>query len=49
VANPSAPGPEEVSGALRRRLAGRFAGEVADAEAPAWARRQFWRHIDELA
>jgi aminoglycoside phosphotransferase (APT) family kinase protein len=34
VANPSAPGPEEVSGALRRRLAGRFACEVADAEAP---------------
>jgi aminoglycoside phosphotransferase (APT) family kinase protein len=29
-----APGPEEVSSALRRRLAGRFGGEVTDIEAP---------------
>jgi aminoglycoside phosphotransferase (APT) family kinase protein len=35
VASPSAPDPEEVSSALRRRLAGRFPGGVADAEAPA--------------
>jgi len=28
------PGPAEVSSALRRRLAGRFPGEVADAGAP---------------
>jgi aminoglycoside phosphotransferase (APT) family kinase protein len=34
VANPSAPGPQEVSSALRRRLAGRFPGGVTDAEAP---------------
>jgi aminoglycoside phosphotransferase (APT) family kinase protein len=34
VASPSAPDPEEVSAALRRRLGGRFPGEVADAEAP---------------
>jgi aminoglycoside phosphotransferase (APT) family kinase protein len=34
VASPSAPEPEEVSSALRRRLAGRFPGEVTDAEAP---------------
>ena len=35
VASPSAPDPEEVSSALRHRLAGRFPGEEADAEAPA--------------
>jgi len=29
-----APSPEEVSSALRQRLAGRFAGEVSDAEVP---------------
>ena len=34
VASPSAPGPQEVSSALRRRLAGRFPGGVTDAEAP---------------
>jgi aminoglycoside phosphotransferase (APT) family kinase protein len=35
VASPSAPDPEEVSSALRRRLAERFPSAVADAEAPA--------------
>jgi aminoglycoside phosphotransferase (APT) family kinase protein len=34
VASPSAPDPQEVSSALRRRLAGRFPGGVTDAEAP---------------
>jgi len=34
MAVPSAPSPEEVSSALRQRLAGRFPGEVADVEVP---------------
>jgi aminoglycoside phosphotransferase (APT) family kinase protein len=34
MAIPSAPSPEEVSSALRQRLAGRFPGEVADVEVP---------------
>jgi len=35
VTSPSAPGPQEVSSALRRRLADRFPGETVDVEAPA--------------
>jgi len=34
VSGPAAPGPQEVSAALRGLLAGRFGGSVADAEAP---------------